>query len=255
MQKQGTFTYKVQEYVYMANGAKARASTETLTVVVGNGINPTPQPTYQPPTPQPTYQPPTPQPTYQPPTPQPTSQGTTPPKPVIIPPSVTKFISDLWLSFKSIFGLSISGGQAVNIPTGKVYSTAINLAFNTPDSDYSDGTYQTIFAEWFIADSLQTVKYESGWQQLTIAPYGTAASFTPQTDGKYYLIAVVVRQDYKWDATTQKWSSTETIETKEVQELTAKLNAPPPAAVTQPATTSRGILSSLWTWVLGLVGW
>ncbi|MDD3840115.1 MAG: hypothetical protein PHP06_06020 [Clostridia bacterium] len=199
---------------------------------------------------------------YQP-TPTPTpiiTPGTTPgtpsrPKPIIIPPAISSFITNLMQGIRGLFGLSIMGGSAVEIPISKPYTTVINLPFTAPDSDYTDGTYQAMFAEWLVSDSAQNIKYESGWQQLTMSPYGTSAQFTPLSEGKYYLIAVVVRQDYTWDNTLQKWKAVETIEAKEVQQLNSKKDAPPPPSTGTPVTSSKNILASFWSLIMELFGW
>lgn len=248
--QRGTYGYRLQEMVQLQSPSGAlswvRGDVRYLTAIVGGGA-PTPQPTYNYPTPQPTYNNPTPQPT--------STYKAPPPKPVIIPPALSALFEKIWLGIKGLLGLTISGSPTVDIQLNKPYSTAINLAFTAPDNDYSDGTYQTVFAEWFIADSNQAVKYESGWQQLSLPPYGTMATFTPLVAGKYYLIGVVVKQDYTWSDATQKWSAVETVETKEVQELNAKSAITPPSTGTGPTTTAKGVLASLWAWIIGLFGW
>ena len=168
------------------------------------------------------------------------------PAPTVVPPAISKLFSLLWGSVKGIFGLSISGGQTVSIELNKPYTTSLSLAFTPPDSDYSDGSYQTVFAEWLIADANQNIKYESGWQQLTSSPYAATPTFTPQTAGSYYLIGVVVKQQYTY---SNGWTMTENVETKEVQQLVAKQTISPPS----PNPPAAGdFLSGLFAWLRSL---
>lgn len=156
------------------------------------------------------------------------------PKPVIIPPAISRVFSLIFDWVTSLFGLTISGGSSIDVQTGSLYTTSLSLDFVSPDSDYTDGTYQTVFAEWLIMDSGKNVLFESGWNQLTTSPYSATASFTPQTAGTYYLVGVVVKQQYTYGT---GWTMTENVETKEIQ----RINAIAPVITTPnptPAITS-----------------
>lgn len=186
------------------------------------------------------------------PTPTPTTGGGSPaPKPQIIPPNIDRLFSAIWGSIKSIFGLSISGGATIVTPVNQAYTATVSLPFTAPDKDWTDGKYQTVYAEWFIADSVQTVKAESGWIEVSTTPYTGTISFTPTAPGKYYVVGLVVKQDYTWDNTAQKWNVVETVESKEVQQITATPSTAP--TTTRPSLSS--FLSGLMSFLRSLFPW
>jgi hypothetical protein len=179
------------------------------------------------------------------------SQPPPTPKPVIVPPALSRFFDLIWVGLKGMFGLSIAGGQTISTVIHQPYSTPISLSFVAPDVNYTDGSYQAKFGEWFITDSNKNILKESGWSsELTASPWVGTATFTPTTAAKYYLIGVVVSQQYTWNGAA--WTVSETVETKEVQEIVAALPAVTKAPVT---TSSSGILANLSAWLKSIFSW
>lgn len=185
------------------------------------------------------------------PTPTPTATPNPIPKPTIIPPAISRLIDSIWSSIKTFFGLTIVGGQSISTTINQPYSTSISLAFAAPDNDYSDGSYQAKFGQWFVSDSNKNILAQSPVSaQLTTSPWTTTATFTPSSASKFYLIAVIIKQQYTWTGST--WTVSESVETQEVQEIVAKL----PAVTTSPVTsTPSGILASLSAWLKSLFSW
>lgn len=252
MSQRGTFTYKVQEMIQLQSPSTGslswvRGDVLYLTVVVGGAVptpTPIPVPTYSNPTPPP------PEPTYSNPTPVPTPQPPGPGKPVIIPPAISRLWSLISSWFSMFLGLSILGGNSISATVGQDYTTQISLAYATPDSDYSDGSYQAKFSEWFIIDSSKNIMFESGWINLNSAsPWVATATYKPQTAGKFYLVAVIDSQQYTYQ--NGQWIMVETIETKEVQEINAKIGSP----ITKTPPPTNSIMSGLTSWLKGLFSW
>lgn len=177
------------------------------------------------------------------PTPTPT-QPITPPKPVIIPPVISRLWETVMGWISDLFGLTISGGPAVNVLVNQPYSTSISLAFSPPDTNYADKTYESKYGEWLIIDGSKNLKYESGWsQELIYSPYTAIASFTPTTPGTYYLIGVIVRQNYVY--ANGAWTLSETVETKEAQKIIVDSGP-----TIKPPTTN--IIAVIIAWLMSL---
>jgi len=171
------------------------------------------------------------------------------PEPTLMMPSILAFFADIFDWLKSFLGLTISGGDYVDILIYHPYTTSMSLDFAPLDTDYTDGTFQAAFGEWFVTDSDKNIKVESGFTELTSSPYTASATYTPTTAGKYYLIGVVIRQDYVYDGA--EWTMSEHIETKEVQTLQVGLPAP---AVIQPQMSITESIASIWGWIKNLFG-
>ena len=171
------------------------------------------------------------------------------PEPVLMMPSIFSFFADIFDWLKEFLGFTISGGDSVNVLVNQPYTTSISLDFAPLDTDYTDGTFQAAFGEWFVTDSDQNIKVESGFTELTTAPYIVTATHTPTAAGKYYLIGVVIRQDYVYDGTD--WIMSEHLETKEVQSLNVILPAP---TVTTPTMSLSDIIANIWAWMKNLFG-
>ena len=177
-------------------------------------------------------------------TPTPTSNQDKP-KPVIIPPAISRLFDVISSWITGLFGLSIQGGVAIDAGVNQPYTSAISLPFQAPDIIYTDGSYESKYGEWFIVDSSMKLLHESGWSpELTTSPYTATASFTPTSPGTYYLIGVIVRQNYVYEGNA--WTVTETIETKEIQKITVRA-----APTTTPPQTN--ILTQLISWIMSMV--
>ena len=140
--------------------------------------------------------------------------------------------------------MSIQGGLTIDAALNQSYTTTISLQFQAPDTNYADGTYESKYGEWFVIDSSMKLKQESGWSpELTTSQYTATASFIPTSPGTYYLIGVVVRQNYTY--ANNAWGVSETIETKEIQKIIVR--APPNLNPPQ-----KNYLGDLIAWIISL---
>lgn len=167
-------------------------------------------------------------------------------KPVIIPPAISGLWETILGWIGGFFPLTIAGGVSIHSVVNQPYSTSISLEFTAPDTNYLDGTYESKYGEWLIIDGAKNIKYESGWSsELKSSPYTATASFIPTTPGTYYLIGVLVKQNYVY--ANNVWSVTETVETKEIQKII--IDSGPGPTLKPPSTN---IIAVIIAWLMSL---
>ncbi len=131
-------------------------------------------------------------------------------EPLILNPNLTTFF-DAYPTFES--------DSVTTISVGKPYTTTLSLSFDIPiDNNYTAGIYEVKKAEWFIIDESNNILKESGWSnELSSSPFVYTATFTPTLDGKFYLIGLVIKQQYTYNTTG--WSSIDSVENIEIHKI------------------------------------
>lgn len=171
-------------------------------------------------------------------------------KPTIIPPTISRLWDIVSKWFLNLLPFSLQGGETVNTIVNQPYSLQLGLLFTPPDTNYADGSYEAKFGEWFIVDSNKKILYESGWsQELTNSPYAATVTFTPTTPGTYYLAVIIIKQSYTY--VNGQWTMTESIETKELQQINANL----PGVTKQSPSPLSNIFGSLTSWFNSAFPW
>jgi hypothetical protein len=176
----------------------------------------------------------------------------TPPKPE--PNGFQKFILSLINWFKGLFGFgtaSIIGQASIQPNTQQTYT--FNVSALTPDSDYSDGTYQVQYANWALTDKDGNIKQQGDWEQVNGNYLKSVTITTPSNIGNYVLLGVITQYDLTFNYDTGAWTNgEEKIVNKEAIDLTSK------RSVTTPVNPTAGgfskFLSSLFSWIKGIFG-
>ncbi len=159
------------------------------------------------------------------------------PKPTIIPPAISRLSKMIVTWFRGLTGLSIMGGESVEIILNQPYNSSVSLEFAAYDScnvDNPPDRCSMKYAEWFVVDPGRKLVKESGWSsELKDSPYTANIYFVPRGPGTYYVVALLVRQDYTY--TASGWSMKEVVEKKELQKVRVVRQAPPPSDGSRPS--------------------
>ncbi len=151
-------------------------------------------------------------------------------------------------NLSNLYTSSITGGTSVNATLNQPYTTKISIPFTpytTCSIDPPTSPCDVKYGKWFIMDNAKVVKIDSGWSsELKTSPYTSTVTYTPTVAGLYYLIAVIDTQHYVYSSSG--WSMTESIESKEAQQINAKIPAP---VVTTPTLSINSIIASILDWL------
>ena len=163
-------------------------------------------------------------------------------------PSFVNFLSAIgnWISdlFKNIFsGTSESIIGAKNVLPNSVQTYQISLNTTTPDSNYSDGSYQVQYSNWALVNTNNTIVQQGEWETITNGIYNKNITITVPNDlSQNVLIAMIYEYDMNYNFTTSNWTtSSESIKVKEGINLKTGLPIP-----VNPNPISLNIFSRIW---------
>jgi len=144
--------------------------------------------------------------------------------------------------------LPISGNE--NILPDVTEDYVITILTDSPDSDYSDGTYQVQHANWGLMNSNQEIIQNQSWERV-YGEYQKNISLTIHQVGEYMLFVVVTQVDMIFSDITGNWTeSNETLLVKEVLNVNVKHPITEPT-VSIPQGFSN-LFASITEWLSGL---
>jgi hypothetical protein len=169
------------------------------------------------------------------------------------PSSFSRLIDSIKSWFTNLFDKiftyqSIVGDKSIEPNTQHTYQ--ISISTDTPDKDYSDGTYQVQYGNWALLDSEGNIEQEGNWEEIDGIYQKSVTITTPSQIGDYVLVGIIDQFDMTFDYSTGEWSYTESIVNKEAINLETEYSVTNPTNPT-PSALSQ-FLSKIWNWFLNL---
>jgi hypothetical protein len=119
------------------------------------------------------------------------------------------------------------------------------LSATSPDTAYTDGTYQEQYANWALLDSNKNIMQQGTWEKV-YGSYSKDITITiPNNPSNYVLIGTIYQYDMKYQ--NNAWVTTsESVIAKDA--LNIQTGMPIPVANTGNLNFGN-ILQNIWNWI------
>lgn len=136
--------------------------------------------------------------------------------------------------------ISAIGSNNINIITNTHTIIPFELTFPTQDETYANGNLSRSSYKFTVLDSFMRVIYDYSWYQIPsnrTSPVTVNFEFTPTWETIYYISGTVIQQTSIYSTTINTWTSSESLYSRKVVQVTSKASFATPTPTPTPSIT------------------
>lgn len=147
------------------------------------------------------------------------------PEPILTPPNV------------NTADVNVVGSPNINVVVNTPTNIPLVLTYSALDTSAKDGIYEVKMFRYQILDSYFNPIKTSDWMKIVGAsPYTFNVPITIPVESISFVVGTIVNQKYVF--TNNAWTLQETVEFRDIKQVTAKSAIPSPTPVPTPAPTT-----------------